>query len=239
MSSALPKEKQTAYQRWEMASFDAPPPPPLPSLQQQQESEKAEASARVKEQLASVLEQAHNEGFSSGQEEGRASGFAEGLEKGHAEGFAEGIKEGRELAAKEAQTLQDLAVGFRDEIAHANELVAKDLLDLALDIAKAMLKSALEVRPEIVLPVITEAVRYLPVVQQPALLLLNPEDASIIRQYLGEELSKAGWRISEDAHIERGGCRVDTASNQIDATSSVRWQRINSALGANNDWLAQ
>jgi flagellar assembly protein FliH len=104
-------------------------------------------------------------------------------------------------------------------------------------LAKAMLKSALAIRPDLILPIVSEAVHYLPSVQQPALLSVNPEDAVIVKQYMGEALLKAGWRIAEDKHIERGGCRVETASNQIDATTSTRWQRISSALDKNNDWL--
>ena len=230
MSNALPKEKQTAYQRWEMASFDAAPPPEPAPATSPADTANAESSTRLKEQLATVLEQARAEGLASGLEEGRAAGLDEGRNIG--------LKEGRELAAREAQSLRNLAVSLQEEISRANELIAQDMLDLVLDITKAMLQSALEIRPEIILPIITEAVRYLPFVQQPAQLFLNPEDAPIVRQYMEEELTKAGWRISEDAHIERGGCRVDTASNQIDATASVRWQRITSALGRNNDWLA-
>ncbi|MBS1169188.1 MAG: flagellar assembly protein FliH [Burkholderiaceae bacterium] len=238
MSNALPKEKQTAYQRWEMASFDTPQPPPPPSPQQRQAAEKADASARVKEQLASVLEQARTEGFASGLEEGRITGLDEGRATGLEEGRNQGLAEGRAIAAKEAQTLQRLTQSFQEEISKANELIAQDMLDLALDIAKAMLHSALKIRPEIVLPVISEAIRYLPSIQQPAQLFLNHDDAPVVRQYLGEDLTKAGWQILEDPHVERGGCRVDTASNQIDATSSTRWHRIVTALDKDNEWLA-
>jgi len=74
-------------------------------------------------------------------------------------------------------------------------------------------------------------------VQQPALLVLNPEDVEIVRSHMKEELEKAGWRIAEDMHMERGGCRVETASNQVDASSPIRWQRIADAFGKHSDWL--
>lgn len=220
MSNALPKEKQSAYQRWEMASFDdeTHAPAVVPGH--------ADSAAKS---IQAAHERARTEGYSAGLEEGRKAGLEEGRNIG--------LNEGRKRAAQEAQALQNLAVSFQEEISKANELIAQDMLDLALDIAKSMLQSALRVHPEIILPIISEAVRYLPSVQQPASLFLNPEDAPIVKQHMEDELTKAGWRISEDINIERGGCRVETASNQIDATTSTRWQRINSALGKNTNWL--
>ena len=213
MSNTLPKEKQSAYQRWEMASFGDDRP--------SQNVSSTASVAKLSEQLALAREKAHKEGYAAGLTAGRNAG----------------LEEGRAKAAKEVLHFSSVAKSFQEEISQANELIAQDMLDMSLDLAKAMLKSALAVHPDLILPIISEAVRYLPSVQQPALLSLNPEDAAIVKQYMGEELSKAGWRITEDRHIERGGCRVETASNQIDATAPTRWQRIASALGKNNDWL--
>jgi flagellar assembly protein FliH len=213
MSNTLPKEKQSAYQRWEMASFGEERP--------KQQVTTTASIAKLSEQITAAREQARKEGY--------AAGLADGRETG--------LKEGRAQAAKEVSQFKQVASSFQGEIAQANELIAQDLLDLSLDLAKAMLKSALSIRPELVLPIISDAVRYLPSVQQPAVLFLSPADAMIVRQFIGDELSKTGWRISEDKHIERGGCRVETASNQIDASMTTRWQRVTSALDKNNDWL--
>jgi flagellar assembly protein FliH len=67
--------------------------------------------------------------------------------------------------------------------------------------------------------------------------MLNPEDAKTVREGIGEELDKGGWRVIEDAQVERGGCKIDTASNQIDAQASARWQRLTYALGKDVSWL--
>jgi flagellar assembly protein FliH len=112
------------------------------------------------------------------------------------------------------------------------------LLDLALDLSKAMLKTVLEVKPELVLPVAREAIRYLPALQQPALLYLHPADSALVREEMQAELEKAGWRVVDDATLTRGGCRVETGSNQIDAGVETRWERLAAALGRENAWLA-
>jgi len=214
-SNIIPKEQLTAYQRWELASFGEEKRVQQNAAQQQQQQQQtAEELARLRE-------------------EARQQGRAEGYSQGH----AEGVQAGRAEASREAVRIRQVAEAFNSELAHAGEAVADDMLNLALDFAKAMLKTALKVRPEIVLPIVSEAIRYLPTVQQPALLVLNPKDAAVVRSHMGDELEKAGWRVAEDMQVEQGGCRIETASNQIDATMPVRWQRIADALGKQTDWL--
>ncbi len=209
-----PKEKQSAYQRWEMASFG---------------DERPSVVAARPAALAMPAEQA----LAAIREEARLAGY----QAGHAAGHTDGLAAGRLDAANELEQLRQLAHAFGSALADADQLIANEVLELALRLARGMLKNALEVKPELLLPIVREAIEYLPVLQQPALLLLNPEDAQLVRDGIGEELEKGGWRVVEDAQIGRGGCKVDTASNQIDAQVASRWQRLTHALGKNLDWL--
>ncbi len=213
--SDTPKELQSAYQRWEMNSFGDERPsavakrPPEPELPSQ-------------DVIAGI------------QEEARLIGY----EEGHAAGYADGLAIGRAEAATELEHLQSIALTFSGALSAADETMAADVLELALHLARGMLRTALDVKPELIIPIVREAIGYLPVLQQPALLQLNPEDAVIIRGAMGEELEKGGWRVVEDGQIARGGCKIDTASNQIDAQAASRWQRLTTALGNNNvEWL--
>ena len=215
MSSIIPKEKLSAYQRWELASFG-----------EEQQQAPVPSSAEIEQQAAAELALLR--------ENASRQGYAEGYEQGRAEGLAAG----RTQAARDLECLREVVTAFGNEMAQANEAVAADLLNLGLDLSKAMLKTALAIRPELVLPIVSEAIRYLPSVQQPALLFLNPEDAAIVRNHMADELAKSGWQITEDPQMERGGCRVETATNQIDAATPGRWQRIAEALGNQSDWLA-
>lgn len=228
----IPKEHLSAYQRWEMTSFGDQRPSVARSSEALEAAARkaAEETARAAAEAAAIArEEARREGYAQGQAEGHA--------EGHAAGMQAGLTEGRAAAAQEVEQLQRVAAAFTDEAARAGEAVAQDMLTLALDIAKAMLKTALDVRPELVLPVVADAIRYLPTVQLPAQLVLHPLDSAIVRENMEGELAASGWRIVEDAQMIRGGCRVETASNQIDATTPVRWQRIAEALGRQSDWL--
>ncbi len=211
---AVQDEAPPVYRVWEPARFDAAPRdlPVRPGS----------ISLPTIEEIDAIQEQAREEAYAAG----------------HAEGLAAGLAEGREAAAGEAARLAQLAAGFAEQTRQTDETVSQQLLDLALDLARAMLKSALAVQPERVIPVVREAVRYLPAMQQPALLYLHPDDLALVQQRIGDELAKTGWQLAEDATIEAGGCRVETPSNQIDATLPVRWQRLAAALGQNAGWLA-
>eukprot|EP01034_Spumella_vulgaris_P023324 gene23325-29536_t len=158
----------------------------------------------TEEELAAIREQA------------RIDGYDKGYAAGHAEGHADAIALGKEATDLELAPLRELAGNFSTALQDADQLISADVLELALQLAKGMLKQSLQVKPELILPIVREAIEYLPVLQQPALLMLNPEDAKTVREGIGEELDKGGWRVIEDAQVERGGCKIDTASNQID-----------------------
>ncbi len=227
--SNIPKELQTAYQRWEMTSFGDERPsvvaarkPPPEEVVVQEEAAPPPPDYPTEQELAAISEQARLEGY----QDGLAAGRAEALALGQA------------ATAEELAQVRAIALAFGHALAEADQLIANDVLELALHLSKGMLKAALPVRPELILPIVREAIEYLPVLQQPALLMLHPDDIKTVRDGIGDELEKGGWRVVEDASVGRGGCRVDTASNQIDAQAASRWQRLSSALGKDLDWLA-
>ena len=247
---AIPKEQQSAYQRWEMASFGDDRPSTLArrAAEAAPAAPGASATAAVAdtppglppgfslpsvEELEAMREAARQDGYAQGLEEGRAQGYSEG----QAQGYAEGAEAGQREAAAELEHLRQVAASFGDAIAQADETIARDVLDLALRLARGMVRTGFDVRPELILSVVRDAIDQLPVLQQPALLTLHPQDAELVRQGMAEELAKGGWRIVENTSIARGGCRVETATNQIDAQAAARWNRLTHALGANVDWL--
>ena len=217
MSNAtIPKEKQTAYQRWELSSF-AEDKPRQPMAVAKTPQEKEADSAK----LAQMIEKLRQEGYAKGLEEGYAAGMAQALEQAQAE----------------REQLQVLLDSLTEAMSASDEAVGEQLLSLALDLAKAMLKTKIEVDPTAVLSVVKDAIHYLPYVQRPARILVHPEDVKTLKNYLVDDIAEHHWMIQEDRNVERGGCIVETAANQIDATNEVRWKRIADALSQQNDWL--
>ncbi|MBA5686423.1 flagellar assembly protein FliH [Rugamonas apoptosis] len=251
--ATIPKEQQTAFQRWEMTSFGDERASTLAARQAEQQALEAQHAQELQElQLQQTLLEQQQQLAEIGPplpppptypsveevEAIREQARLDGYEEGHAAGHADALALGKIESAKELEHLQALTASFGTAVQQADQLIANDVLELALQLAKGMLKTALHVKPELVLPIVREAIEYLPVLQQPALLVLHPDDASVVREGIGEELDKGGWRVIEDPSVGRGGCKVDTASNQIDAQAASRWQRLTHALGKDVDWLA-
>ncbi|TFW30889.1 flagellar assembly protein FliH [Duganella callida] len=251
----LPKEAQPVFKRWEMTSFGDERPSTV-ALREAEERERAAEQARIAaEQRVQQALEAQQEQMEMGpplpppiayptveeleaiRESARKEGYDEGHAEGHAAGHADAMAAGQEALKGELEQVRLIADNFSNSLQNADQLIANEVLDLALQLAKGMLKNALQVKPELILPIVREAIEYLPVLQQPALLVLHPDDAPTVRNGLGEELEKGGWRVVEDPSVGRGGCQVDTPSNQIDATAASRWQRLSNALGKEVDWL--
>ncbi len=154
------------------------------------------------------------------------------------EGRAAGYQEGRKRGEADAQRLAALLASAQAGLSQLDQAVADQLLALALEIARRIVSEALAARPELICPVVQEAVRCLPEFEQPVRILLHPEDAALVQSQLAAQAAAGGWLIAADGAIERGGCRLRTATTEVDATLSGRWQRVLAALGQNRDWLA-
>ncbi len=154
-------------------------------------------------------------------------------EEGYQTGYAEGIKQ----ASTEAQRITNMLESLNKELQQVDQRIAQDLLNLSLEIAKQMLQQALKIKPELLLNVVRAAINELPYFNQHAHLVLHTDDAELLRTSMGEQLLHTGWKIFEDSQIERGGCRVETAHSQIDATLPKRWQRVVASIGQDNAWL--
>jgi flagellar assembly protein FliH len=239
----MSKDTQGAFKRWEMTSFGDERPSSLAARIQAEERAASIAAAAAAAAAAPTVPMTPAMQFPTAaelealREDARAEGYAEGREEGRAAGHAEALEAGRQEVALEMETLRAIAGTFSQAVTAADETIAADVLDLALHLARSMVRTAFTVRPELIIPIVREAIDYLPVLQQPAILALHPEDIEIVRAALSDELDKGGWRVVADPQVGRGGCKVDTASNQIDAQASARWARLAHALGKNVEWL--
>jgi len=149
------------------------------------------------------------------------------------EGYNTGLHEAQAQAARLAALLASV------ESAHQTmqEKLAEEIMQLALVIASQVVRTALKVRPELILPLVREAVQALPAVQGEPMLVLNPADSDFVRAQLAEELEHGRWRIATDASIPAGGCRIESAGGDVDATLGKRWERVMAALGTHHDWI--
>lgn len=224
-SRVIPKEQFSTYRHWEMDAFEQPPVAPMPEspLSEKGGDETSPVQPAVSLPTVDEIERIHQQA----REEGYAAGYQAGRE--------DGLKAGTEHAESEVAKLQALLRSFEQGLADADQAISHDLLSLALDLAKQMVREALRIKPELVCTVVRECLRQEPAFSQPAQLLLHPEDAVLVRQYLNHELNECV--ISIDPQLERGGCRIKIGNGHVDATMATRWHLIARALGQQDDWL--
>lgn len=224
VSQIIPRERLATYERWEMGAFEKSAASAMGSASSFGAEEPEQPTAVILptvEQIERIHQEAHQEGYAAGYRAGREAGYEAGCEQ----------------AAMEAAKLQSLFSSLQRALVDANRAIGNDLLTLALDLARQMVREALKVKPELVLAVVRESIHNEAAFSQPPQLYLHSEDAALVREHLSQELNDA--TVCVDTRLERGDCRVKTGSGQVDATLATRWQRIAQALGQNSSWLEQ
>lgn len=214
MNSELDKGKLSPWERWEMASLDGPALQRGPRVATEPTLE-PEIALPTAQEIEQIRQAAHQEAFGQGHQEGYRAGQAQAS------------AEGRQLAA--------LALELDQALTQLGQQVAEELLHLALEVARQVVRQSVDARPERVIAVIHEALAQMPL--QHAVIRLHPEDASLARSYLGDQLAHAGHRIMEDPRQGRGGCIIESGGSQLDASVATRWRRVAESLGVGSDWL--
>lgn len=208
-SGEHPKSPLTAWERWELASFDS--------------DAESVAVAAAKSGLSAVSDEEVQRIREQARQEGHQAGYAAG--KAQAEAM------GREEALRLTQTLENL----ERSIAELNQAVADDLLALSIEVARQVVRQTVATKPEVLLGVIREALEQLPLLH--ASIHLHPEDASLARLRAGDQLTHAGHRIHEDPKLKRGDVIIEAGGSHLDASLATRWRRVVESLGQQSPWI--
>lgn len=230
MSHVIPKEQLTAYQRWELGSIDSgslepgsiesAPQPPTPVSPHEPESVLS-IPLPTAEDLERIQREAWQEGHDLGREEGRKAGHTEGYKTGE----------------EAAERLRQLAEALQVESLRQDEAIAREVLELALNIAQQMLRASIQAKPESILVVIREALQSLPTLSGHHKVVVHPDDVAVVREWLDKEHGHLSWKVVEDAQLSRGGFRFESAHSELDASLETRWREITSCLGTETTWM--
>jgi flagellar biosynthesis/type III secretory pathway protein FliH len=200
------------------AAFDfaqlAPPP------RQQRPASMAEAQTRAQAIVARAEAEAERI-----RNEARQQGFAEGMVAGRDQlrSLAEPVVEALSQAVDELRVLQ----------ASAADIVERDAVVLAMEIAEKVVAGALSVEPERVLDVVRGALRAI-VERERIVIQVNPEDLAIMREGLDELAGSLGGiehvEVQEERRVKRGGAVVRTSVGEIDANITTKLDRARVAV---------
>lgn len=221
-----------SFTAWQMPVFDTPETAPAPAPEPVVEADQAHSPAMAPENATAV---------DTDDETPAPFRFptADDIEKlqqeAHREGYAAGYEEGTARVRMEAMRLHSVVEQLEEALATLDNSIAREVLNLGVEIARNVVRQTIRVNPEVVVAVVREAINQLP--HQHTAIYLNPEDASVVRSHIGDQLTHAGHRIFEDGAIARGGCKVEAGGSQIDATVPTRWDRIVESLVDGAEWL--
>jgi len=166
------------------------------------------------------------------EDEARKNGFEGGYAEGHELGKKEAEKATRAREDKKLREtvamLESVAGGLADPLADAADALEPELLALVTALARKVVQSELETRPEQIRTVLEGALAQLPGRNQEVRVHLNPEDQALVEAY-GE---RADARITwvPDAGLARGGCRLESGAASVDASLEQRLQHAVEAL---------
>lgn len=217
LSRFIPGEEIEAVSQWSFGSVDT-------------DNLRLAAKAREEqEQLALARDElVRQEGFAQGFAQGRARAAVEGEQKLRA--YAEG--QGKQAAQRFASLIADAQA----QLAASQQVMAQGVLELACVLARQVLRQELSVNPNVLQPVIREALSVLAVDTKSATVRMHPQDVEVLQDALEAEFAGMSLALVADAAIQPGGCIVTSAGTVIDGTLQTRWRRAVANLGLQEPW---
>lgn len=191
--------------------------------QARQEAEAIIAAARAERER--LISTAREEGLRLGRE----AGYREGHEAGRTQGRDEAIAECR-------ARLESLLKGWSAELESFRSTrdgflidARTEVLRLAAEIARAVVKRELSLRPDAVLEQVQAA---LSMVSRPSRVRVSvhPDDRALVEsvapRFAQQHTHVEHLELIDDAELERGSCRVRTQGGTIDAGIEEQVRRI-------------
>ena len=213
-----PDEETSQWRSWQMDTLpELVKPKPVRNIDNNKSGEEARTQGHA---------QGYQEGYKQGLLAGQAAGHAQGLEAGLAEGRAQALEDLQTHCQDTLAPLVTLMQSLEQARSLLDEEVSSSLVELALTVGRQLAREALDARPETVLFIVRDLLHSEPAIGGSPRLWLHPEDLKLVEQHLQHETRAAGWHLQPDDQIQRGGCRLNSRSGEIDASWEERLDSI-------------
>jgi flagellar assembly protein FliH len=172
--------------------------------------------------------------------EARQQAYADGFAHGHNAGSKE-VRDALEAAMRRTSEeagvrMGQLLHGMAEQLLSAEQKIGRQILDLACDIARQVVRQELQSNTGQLRAVIGEALEQIVEDGLPATVRMHPDDLALMRGALMETLGETAPDFVADVTISPGGCLVQTPSAAVDATIEKRWARALGNLGMDQPW---
>ena len=197
-------------------------------------------AAKLKAQALAEERARDDTAHKSGYAEGHAAGYSKGHAEGHTEATLLGQQRLDDYIANQGQAavqqMAELFASAQTQLAESEQAIARGVLELACDLARQVLRRELSVNPNVLQPVVREALGMLSVDHKAAALRLHPQDMDVLGDDLQQQFSNLAITLVPDTTLTPGGCQVEAAGAVIDGTVERRWQRAVASLGLDSAW---
>jgi flagellar assembly protein FliH len=211
-SRIIPREELGDFANWSLNGFGgatAAPTRPEP-----------EAAVPSAEEVQAQLQAARQQGYQDGYQDGLVA----------LDSFKQSFA--KQMAAQIGQ----LMASFDSQLTALEQDMAQSLARTATLLARQVVRSELQQRPELVAQVAEEAVNAVLMSARHIRVQVNPQDQAIVAEGAAEALSARGARLMANAAVARGGCLIESDAGCIDARVELRWQRAAQSLGQDVAW---
>lgn len=223
----IPSEEIAEVAQWHFGAVDGSDPVPAPEADEPEAPELPPPGIDEATHLE-ALEAARQEAFAQGRAQGEEETALAWQQR--MDDYIAG--QGRETAAQLERVVQAADAG----LAALQQQMAQEVLALACDIARQVVRQELSSGPQALLPVVREALGMLVSEGRHATVRLHPADWQFLEQPLTAEYTGAKVQWVPDAAVAEGDCVVESAGMVVDGSLDRRWRRAIAALGLSSAW---
>ena len=116
--------------------------------------------------------------------------------------------------------------------------MAQSLVDTAVMLARQVVRSELQQRPDCVQQVAREAVEAVMLSARHLRLRLNPADQALVAEGAADILQGREVQLLADPAVQPGGCVVDSDLGRVDAQIETRWAQAAAVFNVPLPWAA-
>ncbi len=216
----IPREEVQAVSPWEFQSMDGKPPKGSAAAEPPPEA----APELPGPDLELIRKQAFDEGF----EKGRMAGT-----KATREALDAPL---RRTAEDAARRLSLLLQNTEAELQRSEDHLSEQLLEMACDVARQVVRRELSQPLQAVRAVVEEALAATVRDELTRTLRLNPTDFALLQNHIDGLIDSDRVKLVADDRITAGGCVLQTATGTVDGTLEKRWMRAVANLGLKSRW---
>ncbi|MEK8034650.1 FliH/SctL family protein [Ideonella sp. DXS29W] len=224
-SRFIPREELQDFAAWTPGAFgdlgaasnaSAKPQSAKPQARPEAQQPPAAPPEPTAEQWLARIEEARGQGYQQG--------YRDGLEA------LEAAK--RQFAQQISAQMGQIVAAFDSQTEALDAQMAETLVHTAVTLARQVVRSEIEQRPDLIVQVAQDAVGAVILSARHLRLRLNPKDLPLVEEGSADLLQARGVLLQADASLQPGGCIVESDLGQVDARIEARWAQAAAVFGS-------